>query len=106
MCGIAGIVGATRIDPQLLQRMADVIEQRRPDDGGSWIDESANVGFGHRRLSIVDLSPHGRQPMQSADGRFVLNYNGEVYNHADIRRELEGAGMVPEGGWRGHSDTE
>jgi asparagine synthase (glutamine-hydrolysing) len=106
MCGIAGIVGVARIDPRLLQGMADVIQHRGPDDGGTWIDEGANVGFAHRRLSIVDLSPHGHQPMHSADGRFVLNYNGEMYTHADIRRELEGAGLAPEGGWRGHSDTE
>jgi asparagine synthase (glutamine-hydrolysing) len=106
MCGIAGIVSAGRIDPQLLQRMGDVIVHRGPDDGGSWIDTDAGIGFAHRRLSILDLSPQGHQPMHSADGRFVLNYNGEVYNHAEIRAELEGAGLAPEGGWRGHSDTE
>jgi asparagine synthase (glutamine-hydrolysing) len=106
MCGIAGMVTAQRLDRALLQRMGDIIAHRGPDDEGVWLDEQAGVGFAHRRLSIVDLSPHGHQPMLSADGRFVLNYNGEVYNHGDIRRELEGAGLGPEGGWRGHSDTE
>jgi asparagine synthase (glutamine-hydrolysing) len=106
MCGIAGMLCAERVDPYLLRRMADVIVHRGPDDGGTWVDDAAGIGFAHRRLSIVDLSPHGHQPMHSADGRFVLNYNGEVYNHAAIRDELEGAGRVPEGGWRGHSDTE
>jgi asparagine synthase (glutamine-hydrolysing) len=102
MCGIAGMVTARRLDPGLLQRMGDVIAHRGPDDDGIWMDGEAGVGFAHRRLSIVDLSPSGHQPMISADGRFVLNYNGEVYNHAELRRELP----VPEGGWRGHSDTE
>ena len=106
MCGIAGMVSAKRLDRELLQRMGDVIAHRGPDDAGLWIDEDAGVGFAHRRLSIVDLSPHGHQPMLSADGRLVLNYNGEIYNHADIRRELDGRGQAPAGGWRGHSDTE
>jgi asparagine synthase (glutamine-hydrolysing) len=106
MCGIAGMVTAGRLDSHLLQRMGDVIVHRGPDDQGIWTDEEAGVGFAHRRLSIVDLSPSGHQPMLSADGRFVINYNGEIYNHADIRRELEGGGQLPDGGWRGHSDTE
>lgn len=106
MCGIAGIIAAKGLDRGLLQRMGDVIAHRGPDDAGLWTDEDAGVGFAHRRLSIVDLSPQGHQPMLSADGRFVLNYNGEIYNHTDIRRELEQRGQVPADGWRGHSDTE
>jgi asparagine synthase (glutamine-hydrolysing) len=106
MCGIAGLISAQRIDPRLLKRMGDVIAHRGPDDDGTWIDAEAGVGFAHRRLSIVDLSPHGHQPMHSADGRFVLNYNGEIYNHGELRRELEAAGQAPDDGWRGHSDTE
>ena len=106
MCGIAGLVSSRRIDPDLLARMGKVIAHRGPDDGGSWIDAEAGVGFAHRRLSIVDLSPSGHQPMAAADGRFVLNYNGEIYNHADMRREIDAAGLAPAGGWRGHSDTE
>ena len=106
MCGIAGLVSARRIDPELLKRMGDVIAHRGPDDNGTWIDKEAGVGFAHRRLSIVELSPLGHQPMLSADGRFVLNFNGEIYNHADLRRDMEARGQAPETGWRGHSDTE
>jgi asparagine synthase (glutamine-hydrolysing) len=106
MCGIAGLVSRRRIDPGLVSRMAGVIAHRGPDDEGIWIDPDANVGLAHRRLSIVDLSPQGHQPMLSADGGFVLNYNGEIYNHAELRRSLDARGQGPEGGWRGHSDTE
>lgn len=106
MCGIAGMLAADRIDLPLLVRMTDVMAHRGPDDSGVWGDADAGIALGHRRLSIVDLSPHGHQPMPSASGRFMLTYNGEIYNHADLRRELEEAGHGPEGGWRGHSDTE
>src|SRR5919106_6953092 len=106
MCGIAGIFSADRVDPAVLARMAGAIDHRGPDDQGLWTDQDAGIGFAHRRLSILDLSPQGRQPMHSADGQFVICFNGEIYNHADIRIELEALGRVPEGGWRGHSDTE
>ena len=106
MCGIAGLVSGRRIDSGLLARMAGAIVHLGPDDEGTWIDADANVGFAHRRLSIVDLSPHGHQPMLSADGRFVLSYNGEIYNHAALRKTLEAKGQAPDRGWRGHSDTE
>jgi asparagine synthase (glutamine-hydrolysing) len=86
--------------------MIGPIAHRGPDDEGVWTDDEAGVGLGHRRLSIVDLSPAGHQPMHSADGRLVLSYNGEIYNHAEIRAELDGAALTPPGGWRGHSDTE
>ena len=106
MCGIAGLWTKARPDPALLARMGRAIEHRGPDDEGVWIDAEAGLGLAHRRLSIVDLSPHGHQPMLSADGRFVLNYNGEIYNHAQLRATLDVEGMSPVGGWRGHSDTE
>lgn len=106
MCGIAGLLTNDRIDPGLLARMAGAIAHRGPDDQGIWSDESGGIGFAHRRLSILDLSPEGHQPMHSADGRFVICFNGEIYNHSDIRAELERAGLAPEAGWRGHSDTE
>ena len=106
MCGIAGLLAADGIDPPLLRRMSDVIAHRGPDDEGQWIDAEAGIGLGHRRLSIVDLSPLGHQPMHSADGRFVISYNGEIYNHAELRKELDAGGRAPEGGWRGLSDTE
>lgn len=72
MCGIVGVVGEGSGDPGLLARMAGLIAHRGPDDQGAWIDEQAKIGFGHRRLSIVDLSPYRHQPMQSADGHYVL----------------------------------
>jgi asparagine synthase (glutamine-hydrolysing) len=106
MCGIAGILSSQQVAEQSVLRMTRPLAHRGPDDSGCWIDADAGIGFGHRRLSIVDLSPAGHQPMHSADGRFVLNYNGEIYNHEDIRRELEERNAAPESGWRGHSDSE
>ena len=106
MCGIAGIFSYSAPEPALLKRMSDAIEHRGPDDEGVWVDRDCGIGFAHRRLSIVDLSASGHQPMLSPDGRYVLNYNGEIYNHRALRAEIEAAGAVPEGGWTGHSDTE
>lgn len=80
--------------------MADTLVHRGPDDAGVWIDAACGVALAHRRLSIVDLSPAGHQPMQSVSGRFVMVFNGEVYNHQELRRGLSGFS------WRGHSDTE
>jgi asparagine synthase (glutamine-hydrolysing) len=105
MCGLAGIVGEGARDAAALARMAATIAHRGPDDEGFWTDRDAGVGFAHRRLSIVDLSAAGHQPMASKDGRFVLSYNGEIYNHAELRAELEASGAAA-GPWRGHSDTE
>lgn len=108
MCGIAGIVGgAGRLSDRLEDaalRMAGAIRHRGPDDAGLWRDPTHPVCLVHRRLSIVDLSPAGHQPMASEGGRFVLTFNGEMYNHAQLRAELEAAGAAP--AWRGHSDTE
>lgn len=106
MCGIAGIVASDGVPPELPAQMAATIEHRGPDDQGIWSDPSVGIALVHRRLSIVDLSPKGHQPMASADGRWIIVYNGEVYNHAALRAELEARGAAPEGGWRGHSDTE
>jgi asparagine synthase (glutamine-hydrolysing) len=92
MCGIAGIIhldGAS-VAPPILQRMTDAIAHRGPDGEGHWIE--GNVGLGHRRLAILDLSPAGHQPMVSADHRYVFSYNGEVYNFKELRSELEAAG--------------
>ncbi|MBV8686783.1 MAG: asparagine synthase (glutamine-hydrolyzing) [Alphaproteobacteria bacterium] len=100
MCGIAGLLTAGRADPALVRRMIAPIAHRGPDDQGVWTDGDAGIGLGHRRLSIVDLSPLGHQPMLSADGRWMLSYNGEIYNHLALRAEL------PAVAWRGHSDTE
>ena len=110
MCGIAGFLTAAGTDSAeaILSRMADAIRHRGPDDSGVWTDKPAGVGLAHRRLSIIDLSPAGHQPMVSPSGRYVVVFNGEIYNHLDLRAELEvvGAGATAVGGWRGHSDTE
>lgn len=107
MCGIAGFLqpGPLREGAAALARaMGDALRHRGPDAGAEWLDPQAGLAFAHRRLSIVDLSPAGAQPMASADGRWVICFNGEVYNHRALRAELQGAGRAPD--WRGHSDTE
>lgn len=108
MCGLAGFISDSGALPSaewpaLLERMGDAIRHRGPDDHGIWIDENAGLGFVHRRLSILDLSPAGHQPMVSSSGRHVLIFNGEIYNHLELREQLEAEGMHD---WRGHSDTE
>lgn len=92
MCGIAGIIhhNGEPVSPVILQRMTDSVAHRGPDGEGHWIE--GNVGIGHRRLAIIDLSPAGHQPMVSADHRYVFSYNGEVYNFRELRSELETAG--------------
>jgi asparagine synthase (glutamine-hydrolysing) len=83
--------------------MADALSHRGPDASGTWSDSSVGVGLAHRRLSILELSVLGNQPMTSANGRFVICYNGEVYNHQDLRKDLDKSCKIP---WRGRSDTE
>lgn len=82
--------------------MTESLRHRGPDDGDVWLDETGAVGLGHRRLSILDLSPAGHQPMTSHCGRFVIVYNGEIYNHLELRPSLKSHGIT----FRGHSDTE
>lgn len=108
MCGIAGFLQAKGFDPDqpraLAARMGEHITHRGPDDSGLWFDAEAGIGLCHRRLSIVDLSHAGHQPMASCSGRYVIAFNGEIYNHLLLRAELEKAAGSP--AWRGHSDTE
>jgi asparagine synthase (glutamine-hydrolysing) len=106
MCGIAGVLTSAAGSREPLERnataMADSIAHRGPDDHGLWSDADAGIALTHRRLSIVDLSPAGHQPMTSADGRFVVTFNGEIYNFQELRPDLEARGIQ----FRGHSDTE
>ena len=108
MCGITGFLSASaRPEGELKEMargMANAIAHRGPDDSGEWADAQAGIALGHRRLSIVDLSPAGHQPMASSGGRFVMAFNGEIYNHLEIRAELLSVGAALT--WRGHSDTE
>jgi asparagine synthase (glutamine-hydrolysing) len=109
MCGFAGFLGGlasyrTASEEALLKRMGDAIAHRGPDDSGYWCDKDRRIGLSHRRLSIVDLSPAGHQPMQSASNRYVIAFNGEIYNHSLLREQLEVSAHAPS--WRGHSDTE
>ncbi|MET0180940.1 MAG: asparagine synthase (glutamine-hydrolyzing) [Novosphingobium sp.] len=105
MCGIAGLLGANFAEADRhVGRMIDALRHRGPDAAGQWDDAGAGIALGHRRLAIIDLSAAGRQPMVSADGRWVLAYNGEIYNHRDLRAALDTTGQAP--AWRGHSDTE
>jgi asparagine synthase (glutamine-hydrolysing) len=106
MCGIVGLlgsVGRAGQDAVVVRRMADQLRHRGPDDEGVWADEAAGIALSQRRLSIVDLSPAGHQPMFSACDRYVVVFNGEIYNYEEIRRKLDGEAAQA---WRGHSDTE
>ena len=106
MCGITGFLdrepGGIDDMRARIQPMTDSLRLRGPDAEGIWLGEG--VALGHRRLSILDLSPAGAQPMLSDCGRFAIVFNGEIYSHLDLRRDLERAGATSD--WRGHSDTE
>lgn len=124
MCGLAGFLQANGLGSgqayALATQMGARIAHRGPDDGGVWCDADSGIGLSHRRLSILDLSPAGHQPMVSVSGRYIIAFNGEIYNHLELRRELEKGpltlavsfedgdigGTRGETSWRGHSDTE
>lgn len=106
MCGIAGILNSRgittdQLDHEILQ-MISALEHRGPDDSGTWLDIDFGLALGHRRLSIIDLSPEGHQPMTSASGRYIAIYNGEIYNYLEIQKDL----ISKRHSFRGHSDTE
>lgn len=107
MCGFTGFYqsssqSASDLTASLV-KMTNAISHRGPDDSGTWVDVEKGIALGHRRLSILDLSPHGHQPMVSVCSRYVIVYNGEIYNFQNIRAELEKDCSIQ---WRGHSDTE
>lgn len=107
MCGFAGFLGGHQTENsarECLLQMGQTIAHRGPDDHGIWFDAQQQVGFSHRRLAIVDLSPAGHQPMASASQRYIMAFNGEIYNHHLLRAELATGGVAVD--WRGHSDTE
>ncbi|HBI22422.1 MAG TPA: asparagine synthase (glutamine-hydrolyzing), partial [Legionella sp.] len=108
MCGIVGFFDPffkTRVDiRETINTMASMIKYRGPDDSGVWADDARGIALGHRRLSILDLSPAGHQPMSSHSGRYQMVFNGEIYNHLVLRSKLEKLGVSVN--WRGHSDTE
>jgi asparagine synthase (glutamine-hydrolysing) len=118
MCGITGFIQSVDFNLDaatvIATRMANAIVHRGPDDSGVWLDEQAGLALAHQRLSIVDLSPAGHQPMKSPGGKYVMVFNGEIYNHQELRLELEKLSQfnaslnegVSEVHWRGHSDTE
>lgn len=107
MCGITGFFDAScQMSDQemrcVVQNMSQALTHRGPDDGGRWVDTQSGVALGHRRLAILDLSPEGHQPMDSANGRYMIAFNGEIYNFLELRHDLERLGHF----FRGHSDTE
>lgn len=106
MCGFVGFFKPLGFDRSLgeviVKSMGDRLWHRGPDSVGSWLDAEAGIALGHRRLSVVDLSPAGHQPMVSASGRYILVFNGEIYNHLELRSQLDS----PSTSWCGHSDTE
>jgi asparagine synthase (glutamine-hydrolysing) len=108
MCGLAGFLQKPKLDSvtssHLVDRMTAAIAHRGPDSDGIWLDTEAGIALGHRRLSILDLSPAGNQPMISPSGRYVLSFNGEIYNHRELRASLEAQRKAPN--WRGQCDTE
>ena len=105
MCGIAGLVDYhNEINlRETLSEMAGQLRHRGPDSEGIWSDETGHIGLAHTRLAILDTSPAGSQPMESKSGRFVIVFNGEIYNHKAIRLELQAQNQVS---WIGDSDTE
>lgn len=107
MCGLTGFLATATASAEIgvyARRMVNTLAHRGPDDSGIWVDNEAGVALAHRRLSVLDLSSAGHQPMISPSYRFVVSYNGEIYNHLELRSEMEAEALAP--AWRGHSDTE
>jgi asparagine synthase (glutamine-hydrolysing) len=105
MCGIAGFVGKQNAMHEIINSMHSAIKHRGPDSSGSWVDTKIGIALGHQRLAIQDLSEAGHQPMRSPSCRFLITFNGEIYNHFEIREILQKLSTSPIA-WNGHSDTE
>src|SRR4051812_36708080 len=109
MCGFAGAIDTAGGAPSdrlytTVRAMAGAIRHRGPDDDGAWTDQGCTVGLGFQRLAVIDLSAAGHQPQASHDGRWIVAFNGEIYNHLELRAQLAAGSGAP--AWRGHSDTE
>ncbi|WP_265088971.1 hypothetical protein [Psychrobacter sp. CMS30] len=107
MCGLNGffnVHASSYSTTTAILKMNDALYHRGPDAGDSWLDETIGLALGHRRLAILELSPAGAQPMHSNCGRYVVVFNGEIYNHLQLRQQLNQEGFLLE--WKGHSDTE
>ena len=108
MCGIAGFLCSQNNsflkNLKNLNQIKDILSHRGPDDHGIWYNNEEKIAFGHTRLSIQDLSPAGHQPMTSFNNRYLMVYNGEIYNHLDLRKRLKS--LSPNIKWKGNSDTE
>ena len=101
MCGLVALLSGTPIDSGLVIKMRDRLIHRGPDHGGLWVRDDNKLAFGHRRLAIIDVSAEANQPMQSGDGRYVITYNGEIYNYLELRETLARLGHT----FRTGSDT-
>ena len=108
MCGIVGFIDKKNFNyletKKIIQNMNKTLKHRGPDDSDFWIDSNHNLALGHRRLSIIDTSSAGRQPMVSSSSRFIIVFNGEIYNHRKLRDKLDLEEKSPK--WKGNSDTE
>src|SRR4030067_1640910 len=105
MCGITGFITDNHRENstgELVRKMTTILSHRGPDGNQAWLDEQNGIAIGHARLAVIDLSASGAQPMHSSSGRYVITYNGEIYNRDELLHQLEGKGIR----FRGHSDTE
>ena len=103
MCGFVGVLNDKELNHSLLMSTTNTLSHRGPDDNGTWCDLENGLGLGHARLSILDLSDHGHQPMISKNKEHIIVFNGEIYNHLKLKKKIE---KDKEVNWHGHSDTE